>query len=242
MRFRNLQLLTFVSGALFLAACSKRVFVETPASPTIQLNASTVAIVSADRSCQRLANALAKRMTKEALFQVDPKADVRLVVSQCRQHIRPTVNIRQTVDSKQGLIQEKRNVQTDGRAFAQVEVSNPSGTQAHLIGSASWTEEGISLNNLRGLQEQLQTLLADDLLEQVRPIPRIAQRRIYPNAQANSQRALLTDAVSAEIRGDVKRAIELASAAQKQAPNPRIQEYLDELKRRLPQRNPQQNE
>ena len=223
----------FVASILF-SACAKRVFVETPASPTIRLHSATVAIVSADRTCQRLANALAKRMTKEALFRVDPKADVRLIVTQCRQHIRPTVTIKQTVDSEQGLLQEKRIVQIDGRAFAQVEVTNPSGTQAHLIGSASWADTGTGQRGIRGLQEQLQVLLADDLLEQFRPIPRMAQRRIFPNAQPNSQRALLTEAVSAEIRGDLKRAIELASAAQKQAPNDRIRDYLDELRRRLP--------
>ena len=87
---------------------------------------------------------------------------------------------------------------------------------------------------MRGLSQQLQEMVVSDLLEQVRPIPRIAERRIFPNAQPKSQKALLTEAVAAEIRGDLPRAIELAVAAQKTAPNARIRAYLDELRRRLP--------
>ena len=234
MRKLRFVIVAILYASVFLTACAKHVYVHTPASPTVKLHSATVALVSADRGCQRLANELARRMTREALFQVDPKAEVRLLVSECREQVRPTVSIRQMVDSEKGILQEKRTIRVDGRAFAQVEVTSQSGTQAHLIGSADWTKQTQNPKAIKTLRKQLHALLADDLLEQVRPIPRIAQRRIFPNAQPNSQRALLTEAVSAEIRGDLTRAIELAAAAQKQAPNSRIAEYLDELNRRLP--------
>jgi hypothetical protein len=203
--------------------------VSTPASPNVHLPSATVAIVAADRSCHLLANTLAERITREAIFRVDPKAKVRLLVTECSNRILPTVNIFKNADSRTGTSIEERKVVLDGRGYAQVEVTMEDQSQAFLIGSSRWAQETSRPRAIRGITQQLRTLVADDILEQVRPIPRMAERRIFPNAQPGSHKALLTEAVAAEIRGDLTRAIELASAAQKTAPNARIQAYIDDL-------------
>jgi hypothetical protein len=217
-------------GLLLMLGCvPKQVYVELPAAPAVHLPSASVAIISADRGCQRLSNQFAKQMTREALFRVSPKAEVRLLVSNCQQQIRPIVDIKHRVDARSGTVQEKRRLHLEGQGFAQVEVQTSTGSQAHLLAQASWRQEASGSRAVRGLRQLLLRQLANDLLEQVRPIPHVAQRRVFPNAQPNSHRAMLTRAVAAEINGDLRRAIALASAANEQSPNPRIHAYLSEL-------------
>lgn len=224
-----------VSILACLAGCTKQVYVEMPASPTVHLTSSTVAVVSADRSCQAVANTLAERLTKEAFYIVNPKARVRLIVSGCKTYVQPFIDIVQSVDSVDGIVTQSRQVRLDGRAHAQVEVNTEGRSQAFLLGNAQWSEHTSRPRAVHGMSAQLNALLTDDLLEQVRPIPRIATRRVFPNAQPGTHKALLTHAVAAEVAGDLKEAIRLAIAANENAPNPRIEAYILELRSRIQQ-------
>lgn len=232
MRLCTPQLLTILFS---LTGCTKQVYVEMPASPTIQLASSTVAVISADRACQDVANALAERLTKEAFYIVNPKARVQLIVSGCNTYVHPFVDIVQNVDAVTGIVEQSRRVRLDGRAHAQIEVRTDERAQAFLLGNAQWSLQTSRPKATHGMNTQLNTLLTDDLMEQVRPIPRIATRRVFPNAQPGTHKALLTHAVAAEVAGDLQEAIRLAVAANNNAPNPRIEAYILELRSRLQQ-------
>jgi len=232
MRLRFSQLVPIL---FCLTGCTKQVYVQMPAAPTVHLASATIAVIAADRTCLSVANTLAERLTKEAFYIVSPKARVRLIVSGCKTYVHPFVDILHSVDSVNNVVTQTRRIRLDGRAYAQVEVKTEGRSEAFLLGNAQWSQLSSRPKRTHGMDALLNTLLTDDLMEQVRPIPRIASRRVFPNAQPGTQKALLTNAVVAEAAGDLRAAIRFAVAANDNASNPKVEAYIMELRERLKQ-------
>ena len=212
--------------------CAKTVQVELPALPAVSLDSSRVAVVAVERDCREVADALVEQLNGLE-FDVDPGASVRLEVSSCDSALQPVqvdVQIEEDVD--------RRRLSVEGRAHAVVAVNVEGEAQAWLIGASSqiarsnWNEAdaaGLS----RTVSRELVDGVAADLAEQVRPIPRLVDRRVYTRAPEGTARALTNRAVDAELRGELREAHRLAELAWQENPSPRSRAYLLELEQRL---------
>jgi len=129
-----------------------------------------------------------------------------------------------------------RRVTIDGRAHALVAVTTNGNVQAHLIGSGkhmsrgNWGDTNVPAMGT-SLERELHRRLVDDLTSQIDPMPRLVARRIHPNAEDGTARALHAQAVFAEQEGQLLRARSLAQRARVLDPHPRYLNYLQELDR-----------
>jgi hypothetical protein len=222
---------------LFAVAClSHRVQVEVPAAPSLELGTSSVAVVAVDRACEEVANALVAELAELDGIHVDPAAPLQLHVYGCTARLGvPLVDVRQQAD-RAGNTTETRRVFVEGRSQAAVDVVSDGVVVARLVGAGRRTlvaDTAAQLAERRGMARDLVLRVAIDLADQVRPVPRLAVRRTYPNAPAPSAAGLLDAAVQAELAGDLGKARELALAAHHERPGPRTETYLAELERRV---------
>ena len=237
---KTAAILTLLSLA---AGCAPKVLATTPAIPAVQLQAAEVAVISGNKACQFVADTLAQQLSSEAVFEVTPKADVKIVVQQCSEKMLPTISLSQEVDSISGIVDRKSSLEVDARAYAHVSIQTSKQQRAHLIASASWYHmsdwnrpKWLRLN--RTIRKQLATMLSADLVEQIRPVPAIARRRVYPGAPPTSSRGLLTRAVAAEAKGEFRTAYELALSAISITPRRKTFQYLEGLRRRIKHHEP----
>lgn len=225
------------------AGCAHTVQVELPPAPAVALQTEVVSVVAVDRTCRDVANALVEHLAITPGITVDPQAPVQLHVYACEAWLGvPEVDLRQEVDEG-GNTRESREVSLDGRSHAVVDVVAKDQVAAHLIGVGRHqvvanAAGGETLPVRRRVERALIEAVALDLTEQVRPAPRIASRRVYPNAAADSHQGLMTQAVRAELDGDVARAHELALLAHETQPTSRSEAYIAELQRLVHLDNP----
>lgn len=216
------------------SACVHTVRIELPASPAVTLDADTsrIAVVTEDRECRDVADALVAELNTVDGIEVDPSADTRIDVLRCGRTLEANVDVR-IEDSV-----DRRRVWVDGRAHVLVAVSGDGEVLAHLVASArhfdssAWGDIDL-LGRRRTMDKVLTGLLAEDLVRQVSPIPRVAERRIYPNAAEGSPRSLTSRAVMAELSGDLLRAHRLAVQAHAERPSTRTAAYVAELEQRI---------
>ncbi len=206
---------------------------EVPAAPAVHLQADAVAVVAHDRACQPAADALTRGLADSGVLHVDHRAEVRLELIACGDDESFTVEQQGSQDSP-----TRRRTDVAARAHAVVAVTAHGQTAAHLIGAGrhhlttSWTEPNRMARVRNTAQRQAFADLADDLVQQLSPVPMLVERRVYPNASNGSARELHTLAVRAEQGGDVELAWLLAQAAHLENPTPRTASYLDALHRR----------
>jgi hypothetical protein len=220
-----------------LAACGPKVHVEVPATPAVTLGVSSVAVVARDRECRPVADAMLADLKSDARIDVDPRAQIKLMVSDCAIDIGWTVH--QEVDGSASSERERADIQ--GRGHALLSVDTPYGTVAQVIGSAreghlgSWRNRGLNdmLRTRSTVQRRLTHSVARDLVQQLNHQPQEIARRIYPNAHHGTSKQLTHLAVLAEQRGDLSEAISWAEQAHNTNPNERTAEYLAALQQRL---------
>jgi hypothetical protein len=230
MPIRRMRYLAMVAAlALAAPAAARTVEVTVPAEPAVDIDAR-VAVVTGDHDCAAIAGALIDELHAIGVT-VDPRATVRLQVSGCEQPVRHQVD----VEIAQNV--RRRRDTVEGRAHALVDVSVDGLVQAHLIGASataitgSWNaSDGAWLS--RTAERALVAGVATDLADQVRPMPRIVERHVYPGAAEGTARALHNQAVSAERAGDLAEARRLAALAFARRPNPASAAYMTELQRR----------
>ena len=90
---------------------------------------------------------------------------------------------------------------------------------------------GVALHNR--VSRALTEGVAADLTDQIRPIPRMVERRVYPNATAGSARHQLNLAVRAEMAGDLYEARRRARLANLIHSSPESEAYVTELEHLL---------
>lgn len=200
-----------------------------PAAPAITLAADRVAVIAASRECRPIADALVDTLHTVPGLVVDPRADVRLEVSECempRQEVHVDIEIADSVD--------RRRLSVDGAAHALVAVRVGNTTEAHLIGATrtvahgSWNDAHV-LGLSRTVERTLTDGVAADLAEQIRPLPRFVERRLYANPAPGTGQDTYNLAVRAEAAGEILEAHRLAVLAQAQYPSERTTAYADEL-------------
>ena len=231
--------------ALALAGCSaRRVQVSLPAGPALQLDTTSVAVVS-NRECREVANALVREIDEVPGFHVDHRSPVRLYLSACERWVDPTIDIQQTVDADDGVVLQRRRVSIRGGALAVLSVMVAGQPTARLIGrgrqsmSGEWNS-GMDVFGLsRRVERDMMESVVADLIDQLSPVPRLVERRVFPNASEGSPRGLHTAAVRAEMAGELEEAYKLALRAYEVTPTRQARLYLDELDRSLHRLTPQ---
>jgi hypothetical protein len=211
-----------------LGGCVHTVQVAMPPAPAVTIDASAVAVVAADRSCHGIADALVAELNRLEGVSVDPRAEIRLEVTGCDLALHPVVDIEITPKV------DRRRITVQGWGHAVLTVKVGGETQAHLIGAShqgldgAWGE--IDLPGLsRAMERDLVETVAVDLAEQLRPLPRLVDRRVYGRAGRGSPRSLHNLAVAAEARGELVEARRLARLSYEELPSARSAAYLDEL-------------
>jgi hypothetical protein len=227
-----------LSAALLvgLSGCAHRVVVEVAAAPAVAIDASAVAVVSKDRECRGVANALVQQLNAIDGLRVDPRADLRIDVFSCGENYELTL----VSEGDDASGETRSRARLDGRSYAVLMTSSSQGVFAHLIGSSQggastgWEDHGSTglLRLRRDTQKRLAHDVAADLTAQLNPAPEHVARRVYPNAPEGTARELHTLAVLAERAGDLETAYYLAEAAHSEQPNARRADYLAELRRR----------
>lgn len=218
---------------LALVACAPKVQVPVPAMPAVSLDATRVAVVSSGRDCTAIADALVAELHHTPGLVVDPRAAVRLEVTECA---RPLLPVQVVVEI--GGDVDRRRLSVEGSAHALVVVRKDGHAEAHLIGASrttgrgEWGERNASALS-RDVQQALTDAVARDLAEQIRPVPRLVERRLYANPAAGTPQELFNLAVAAEMSGQLGEARRLAALSQAERPNPRVEAYLDEIDARL---------
>ena len=220
---------------LALSACSQHVQVPVAAWPSVSLSSDAISVVAVKRNCRYIADALVTALVAAPGLRVDPRATTRLAVSDCGESFHTEVDVFQEFDRENGRSVDRRRVVIDGRAHAVITVMNGDLVIARLLAGAreniagQWGAESDYLRLSKSARRQLSDSVAGDLTEQLRPVPRLAHRRIYPRAPNGTARHLHSLAVLAEQQGDLPLARRLAGAAHADHPSDRSEDYVREL-------------
>jgi hypothetical protein len=218
---------------LLLCGCAHTIQVSVPPSPALPGIPPQVSVVMGPRECRDVATALVQALSEDGAFTIDPHAEIQLEVVECSDAILPP-----TVEVVLSADQDRRRVQIEGTAHAVMGVRVAGAIEAHLIGAArrqsqgSWGQTDVMALS-RGVLRDLDRSVASDLAEQLRPIPRIVSRRVYPNAPEDSAHGWFTRAVDAERAGNLEDALRFAELAHRRHPTQRTAAYCDELDRRV---------
>jgi hypothetical protein len=226
--------------ALLLVGCAHTVNVSVPPAPALTGLPERVAVVVGPGECHDVATSLVASLRDDQAFVLDPTAPLQLEVLDCDASMRPP-----TVEVVLSETQDQRRVQIEGRAHAIIGVRVGGSVAAHLIGAAhrtvagGWGQTNVRALS-RGVARDLNQGVADDIAAQLRPIPRVVARRVYPNAPEDSPRGWLNQAVAAERAGDLDEAVRLVALAQERRPTAQLAAYRAELERRRTLRPPRQ--
>lgn len=212
-----------------LGACAPKVQVAVPAMPAIALETSRVAVVTGSHECRAVADALVAVLRETPGIVVDPRADVSLEVIECD---RPLLPVQVDVEITSGG--DRRRLSVEGSAHALVAIRRDGTAEAHLIGATrrelrgAWGENNpVALS--KAVEHELTLAVATDLADQVRPVPRIVERRVYANPSPGTPQETFNLAVKAESEGRLHEAHRLAALANDARPSPRTEAYLAEL-------------
>ena len=222
---------------LLLSGCMHTLKVEVPAAPAVDLAATRVAVVVGDHSCLDVADSLIEGLKGDDGIVVGPGADVELNVGECQNSTQVVGDIH-LGDPNDPTHADQRRITVQGHGHAVLQVLASGRVQATLIGagqkdaSGGWGQRNW-LPLTRNVDVGLADTVAADLAEQVRPLPKQVERRIYPGAAEGTPHQLYSLAVAAETRGDLVGARRLAQSAQDAHPSRALETYLDELDSRI---------
>lgn len=228
-----------LSAAILLlcaTGCAHRVQVSVPAAPAVHLDTTRVAVAVYDPRCRDVAAALITALEDKGGIVVDPRAPVTLELRVCERTLTGEVDIVRTTD------EETREIGVVGSAYAFVVVNAGGAPTAELIGAARDRTEGARARDVPAMSRQVDRALvgavADDLAEQVRPLPRQVARRVWPNAAEGTARRLYSLAVEQERAGNLAEARRLAAMAVGRRPVPLYARYLAELEALIERQGP----
>lgn len=221
--------------ALFLLGCAHRVEWQVQPRPSYTLPSLEVAVVSADKSCKRVADELVETLSARPGVLVRPDAPQRLVVLGCDERLDTTVEMEQNYLGLQyptEVVQEQRRYNMRGYAQAELQV----GESVRLLGTAErnlrgpWVTDGdLDIPRALALREGLRRDLAMDLADQLAPLPETIRRTIYRDPEPGTARELHNEAVEAEQKGELDAALVLARRAYAAQPSQARMRYIEAL-------------
>ena len=209
--------------------CTHRIDVVLQPMPAVALEVSRVAVVSGSRECRDIADALVGELNDTPGITVDPRADVQLEVIECAQPLMPV-----QVDVEIANGDDRRRLSVEGSAHALLVVRRDGHSEAHLIGATRRNARGAwgdhdAMALSRAVDRELTSGVAADLAEQLRPVPKLVERRVYANPVPGTPQETFNLAVLAEASGDLHEARRLATASRDARPTARSEAYVAQL-------------
>lgn len=197
--------------------CAARVPVELAAAPSVAVPDAVVSVVSVDRDCRAVADALTSALRSMDGMAVHPNAPTRVNILACNTSWADT------------------GEQIEVRSQAIAAISADRGVLAKLLGASSEVLRGEADGTI-ALRKSSENLLvegvAQDLAEQIAPVPTRVHRKVYENPSAGSARQYHNLAVAAEREGRIDDAVWWATQAWEERPTSRRARYVAELTRR----------
>ncbi len=206
----------FMRWFLFASVgCASTVRVDVPATPVVPVEARAMAVVTDHHACDPIADRLADQL-RTADIDVRPDASARITVFAC--------NLGWS--------------STEARSHALAALTQDGALLAQLLGAAarplpSRLSSTESVRHRKRLERDLHHRVAQDLAEQVLPVPLRVTRKIYTNTPVGSARSFHNLAVAAEREGKLEDALWWAERAQEVRPSKLRARYVEELSRRL---------
>ena len=224
---------------LFLAlACAHTQAVwESSPRPVVEAPLARVAVVSSDKRCQDFADALAVEFSMRQGIAVVPQADTRLLLNLCRVELSTEIDVTQIYGAGSTSLLDQRDqaVRGHGLAVLTIEVNGePIGMLNSEKKRVRMVREGepAHLHRRSYIRSRVVGDIADDLAQQLAPVPEVVRRRWYRNPEPGTARDLHNQAVDAERSGDLTEAIRLAGAAADASRTPKTVGYLRKLEAR----------
>jgi hypothetical protein len=207
----------------------------------VDLPGAAVTVVMSDSGCRGLADALTVEINRRVALRVDPASGTRLALSHCNLDVGAEVDLTQMYAGLgAGLTggEEHRNEIIRAKASAVLTVEIDSRPVATLGAKGQRVRHLLSADNRRtqarvSVVDGVMRDMARQLAQQIAPEPEVVRRRTYRNPDQGSAHALHNEAVAAERRGELGRALTLAKQAAGALPTPAAQAYVKELDTRL---------
>ena len=214
---------------------------ETSPRPVVPATTARVSVVSSDKRCQDFANALAIEFSMRNGIEVVPDAPTRLLLNLCRVELSTEIDVTQTYSSGSSSLLEQRDqaVRGHGMAVMTIEVDGqPIGMVNSEAKRVRLVRDGdpSHLHKRSYIRDRVVGDIADDLAQQIAPLPQVVRRRWYRNPEPGTARDFHNKAVDAERSGDMTDAIQFAEAAVNAERTPRSVAYLKELETRRSER------
>jgi len=196
-----------------------------------------VSVVASDKRCQDFANALAIEFSMRNGIDVVTQAPTRLLLNLCRVELSTEIDVTQTYAAGASSLLEHRDqaVRGHGMAVMTIEVDGqPLGMINSEAKRVRMIREGDPghLHKRSYIRDRVVGDIADDLAQQLAPLPELVRRRWYRNPEPGTARALHNQAVDAERSGDLATAIRLATEAVNASRTPKSVAYLNDLEQR----------
>ena len=223
-----------MSLLLLVAGCASHVAWKVAPAPAVDVDVATLSVAAEGADCKELANAVLAEMAARPGVAIDPDAPTTLVVKDCQSFLATIVEVEgERIDIDET---ERRRVTVEGTGNATVEVRANGLTVGTLTPqhfhaeSSSWASDGrIPAPRARAVSAALSEGLAQQVADDLAPLPAELSRRIYASSEPGTARALHNQAVAAEQRGDLDEAMKLAREAYAADPSARSMRYLEAL-------------
>ncbi|HJN78288.1 MAG TPA: hypothetical protein QGF58_30525 [Myxococcota bacterium] len=219
---------------VLLTGCAQHVAWKVAPAPAVEVDVTTLSVAAEGAECRDVADAVLVAMDARPGVAIDPGASTTLVVKDCDEFLSTIVEVEgEWVEIDEV---ERRRVTVEGTGNATVEVRVASMTigtldpQHYHSESSSWANEGrIPAPRARAVSSALDEGLAQQVADDLAPLPAQLSRRVYAQSEPGTARALHNEAVAAEQSGDLDGAMRLAREAYAADPSPRSMRYLEAL-------------
>lgn len=230
-----------VLALVLMTGCLHQVHWVEEHAPRYPAPVTRVAVIAMEPACSPLADALTRALGSRPGVDVAPDAPHRVYVQRCDDLLTTTLNVEGNypgLNYGSAVYFERRQYQLHAWGKGAIEVQAPGvepmrfETTAEADSRTGWSSTGdLEAPAAPALRVELMRSLADDLADNLAPLPETYRRDIYPDPEPGTARQLHNDAVAAERSGRLDEAVRLARQAYAADPNPAAMDYIEALQR-----------
>jgi hypothetical protein len=224
---------------LALAGCAHQVSWVEQHAPRYPSTTTRVAVIAMEPACRPLADSLAHALGSRPGVDVAPDAAQRVYVGRCDDLVTTTLNVEGNypgLNYGTAVYFERRQYWLHGWATGAMEVQAPGIDPMRFEAVAegdrrtAWFSDGeLPAPASPALREALTRDLAEQLADNLAPLPATFKRQIYPNPSPGTARQFHNEAVASERAGNLDEAVRLARKAYAADPSPAAMDYLEAL-------------
>jgi len=233
------MVLLFAIGCVHQVSWTEQYAARYPAPTT------TVAVVAMEQACRPLAEAVIDALGSRPGVEVRPDATQRLFVQGCDELVTTEVDVEGNYPGLgygNAVYFERRRYTLHGWSKGVLEVQTPGLDPVKFTATAErdqrgpWVATGdLDIPGTPTLRDRLAEDVADQLVQNLVPLPETIRRTVFPDPEPGTSRQLHNDAVAAERAGNLDEAMRLARAAYAADPSPAAMDYVEALEHRFEQ-------